>query len=78
MIVYNLVLEYNSIMKICERHTRLIPEERFNDVFQEFSSKMRVSDYQDNIESRKNQCMVCHFGREGTAMLQEIAGGGKK
>lgn len=44
----------------------------FNVVYKKFVEKKRVYDHQEKIEARKNQCMVCNFGREGTNTLVEI------
>lgn len=60
-------------MKICERHTKMIPKDQdFNIVYQKFAAAMKVFEHQEKIEARRNHCMVCAFGRDGSAALLEI------
>lgn len=48
------------------------PPENYNQVYQAFAEKMKVYEHQERIESRKNGCMVCAFGRDGTSILMQI------
>lgn len=51
----------------------MIPKELdFNDVYQRFATAKNVYEHQDKIEARKNKCMVCNFGREGTTALNGV------